>query len=440
MHENQQTAIEYPDPIAPGQAQTFGALLEDANGNTLLGYKPWIIALKGYKKWLQTHTIQEAYPAWLQNSEAFFSVPLQERKEFDLNTFLPTWNNWKGYFSWIQFWGQTSNYTDRDFVFDSDFDGKPDYLPWNGENPVQGLFDGKPPIQPGENLGCCLQKTEIHSRYVPELLLFTQRLDKNGLLSGFFAREPPSGKLETSSNAKFLRDWLEKNHSEYHAPVSFVDNIGKKFVGNPETLFNRLTDGTIPNDAIIGGLVDAYPRASLISGLVSASGWQVGSAITPEVSNSGVFPNFARFVLPQRILFLGESNGEHNTVGPVAYWLERQVFLLGLKTEMMRPDVLVTVFSTDINQYIPVFVQNPYLLDIKAKRNAVQWWNQNLEYWDTIGLTEIPPGMDARRFKTKDGKDWILVDNPGQERNKSLKLKGKTIPIPTELLSIIKVE
>jgi hypothetical protein len=132
-------------------------------------------------------------------------------------------------------------------------------------------------------------------------------------------------------------------------------------------------------------------------------------------------------VLGAQSLFLGESNGDHVFWGaPNAYWAERQAFLLGAKLDAMhvaespqRPDV-----------------PNAALARIIALRRASGWWRRAPEYLDRLGLTDVPAGIDVRRFRGRDGETLLVVDNPARTTGASVRVDGRAVTLAAAPLSI----
>src|SRR5262249_56592137 len=88
--------------------------------------------------------------------------------------------------------------------------------------------------------------------------------------------------------------------------------------------------------------VDVYPGAFLVSGSLGAGAWAGGPGRTPERLGAALtrttVPAFGRYLLDDRVLFAGDSNGDGRCWGPGAdYWTERQAFLLGAKFDVIRP-------------------------------------------------------------------------------------------------------
>lgn len=257
------------------------------------------------------------------------------------------------------------------------------------------------------------------------------------------ANQVPLGKIQKFSiqnhvpkaQNTFLGFWFSKSQNEYFANAFYFDEVGRMYLGEPSMVLQLFSDGTVPENAFIEGFVDIYPRAALLSGYISGGNPLAplgGPGISPQTADSGTYINLVRLLMGNRFGILGQSNGDHIFYGWNAnppHWLERQIFLLGTKADIASPNQNPLDSDT----------KNPYLLDIKAKRDAVNWWNRNPVYFGTIGLTDIPEEIDARRFKTRDGKEWVAIGNPNPLVGQTLKIKGRIVNIPSDKLSIVEV-
>jgi hypothetical protein len=129
-----------------------------------------------------------------------------------------------------------------------------------------------------------------------------------------------------------------------------------------------------------------------------------------------------RYFQGDRLGYLGPSNGEHVLHGSaVQFFDERQAFLLGLKMEFVP--------SLDSPIYTRIF-------DLRDRH---RWWNRAPRYLDVLGLSEVPAGIDARRFVDKDGKTLLTIDNPGRLAGLQLRVRGAVVRIPAETLAIVEV-
>src|SRR5262249_25156032 len=131
--------------------------------------------------------------------------------------------------------------------------------------------------------------------------------------------------------------------------------------------------------------VDVYPVSFLVSGSLGGGSWQGGPGRTKAKVDQTLahttFPSFGRYLLDDRTLFLGESNGDGRWWGPSGeYWTERQAFLLGAKFDVIHP-------TEDGKPHGPA--DRALALAIKA-RDAAGWWKRRPVYLDQRGLTNIP--------------------------------------------------
>jgi hypothetical protein len=103
-----------------------------------------------------------------------------------------------------------------------------------------------------------------------------------------------------------------------------------------------------------------------------------------------------------------------------AYWAERQAFLYGFKLE-----------AVDVSDAVK---------NILKLRADVGWWQKKMQYKDVLGVTEIPAGMDIRRFDDSRGKRYLVVDNPTGRAGAAVRVRHKRIAIPASTLSIVAVD
>lgn len=141
-----------------------------------------------------------------------------------------------------------------------------------------------------------------------------------------------------------------------------------------------------------------------------------------------VFPRLVRYLLDDRIIFLGESNGDHvlwSTNRGAGYWGERQAFLLGCKLDwMQRPD------AGGWN--------NPAVLAIVDAWQRSAYWDRNPVYADTVGLTDVPIGVDIRRFLGSSGETLLVIDNTAGIDSVTLAVDGQPVTIePVDWLDIV---
>jgi hypothetical protein len=406
----QRLALQYQDVnMKAGATVVFQALIAEVQGNDSEGSAPWQLALDKYRTWLDSRMTPVRYPMWMQQAEGWFNVGLMNMTRFDLESVRSRWNRWKEVLPWIQFWGQMSNYAG------------PSNL-------------AVPPLLPDEKTGCCHRQQEMHSRYLPALVEFVRtEVTAAGYHAGFYSAPFYEGEneaaryLDTPEGRTWLQNWLFRNRVEYGANAYYIDVLGAVYWGNPETVMELFTNGFIPENSVIEYPVDIYPSACLISGSLTGGSLNGGPGITPETANSTTFPRFGRYLLGDRIMFLGQSNGDHKYWGPSAnYWTERQAFLLGAKLDASNPD-------DNYNAETP----NPYILAIKREHDRTGWWSRQPRYLDTRGLSAIPPGVEVRRFLDKDGKNLFAVDNPNEQEGLSFSFQGRSIPIPAWKIAAI---
>src|SRR5262249_47531281 len=133
-------------------------------------------------------------------------------------------------------------------------------------------------------------------------------------------------------------------------------------------------------------------------------------------------------LLDDRVLFLGECNGDGRWWGPSAdYWTERQAFLLGAKFDAVHP-------TENGSQDGPE--DQALALGIAARERS-GWWARDPVYLDRQGIGRVPPDVDVRRYRGHGGESLLVVDNWHQRRGTSVTVDGKPLLLPDERLAII---
>jgi hypothetical protein len=407
MYSLGRLGLRYDERIAPGVHRSYRALAVKATKSS--NELPWQRALDDYKVWLRNHVVSagiaSAYPSWMRAADGWLNVELQDRVVWDVNAVEAVWDRWKSRLPWMQFWGQMSPH-----------------------------FDPNDPIQ----TGCCLSVTDVDPRYQPTLLQFARRIAREGHV-GFYSRPRALGPLVTGDDSVgtpelgFLRGWLEKNRSQYGANAFYIDMLGHRYFGDPLRLARLLTTDIDPA-TVIEYPVDIYPTAFLVSGSLGGGWWQGGPGRTPDKLGRSLtrttFPPLGRYLLDDRILFLGESNGDGRWWGPASeYWVERQAFLLGAKFDVMHP-------TEDGKPDGPE--DRALSLAIKVREEA-NWWARDPVYLDRRGLENVPDGVDVRRYRGREGEDLLVVDNWQGRGGLSVLLEGKSVAFPSDRLAILVV-
>jgi hypothetical protein len=221
------------------------------------------------------------------------------------------------------------------------------------------------------------------------------------------------------------------------ANVFFLDAIGGNELGDPVMIAHILQDQFAPM-TVIEHTIDVYPNAALVSGTLWG-GWDWG--IDPDLPHTifgtptfqkGTFQRFGRYVMDDRILLMGTSNGDHQFWGAATgydYFRERQAFLLGGKF-----DIAYIRLAESANQLTTLNVAVAAVLD---EWDRVHWWERDCVYRDRDGITNVPVGIDVRRFVDRDGVNLFVVDNWNQYAFSSFQYNGIWVPVPTARLTII---
>ncbi len=395
--------MRYDEPLRAGQTRKYRVMVVDELAAN--GVAPWQQAINRYKSWLRDHMHREGlwpvqYPGWLETANGWSNIQLQNY-DYPMDEVRYRWEAWGDMFPIVQTWGAMS---DR-------------YL---GDDEVAG---------------CCLIDPDLHPRNaeLPELSQWIR--DQSGHV-GHYARprntEPVAGPHPAAAeNREWLLDWLSKNRTEYKANANYLDWFITRPLGPVLEVAAQFRDG-VWGDTVCEFAVDVYPTAFMMSGALwggpdfnTLAGQTLKEA--PRSQQGIAFPRLVRYLLDDRVIFLGESNGDHvhwsNNRG-ADHWGERQAFLMGCKLDwMQRPDA--------------GGADNPAVLAIVDAWRRSGFWNRRPIYADTVGLTNIPPGVDVRRFTGSLGETILVIDNSAGVDSVTLNIDGRPVVIgPVEWLDI----
>jgi hypothetical protein len=402
--------LSYDEPLDAGARRSYRALVVEASSDA--GGVAWPQAVDAYKTWLggqlRTAALEPAYPGWMSSTQGWLNVQLENMPTWDPQRIQSVWDRFKDRLSWVQFWGQMSAYA-----------------------VANGIRSG--------DTGCCLEVTEVHERYEPDLTRLAGTIAKEGHV-GFYARprSPFRPLVESSSGSAtpeftFLRGWLDRNRGIYGANAFYIDVLGGRYFGEPLDVARRLR-GEIDPATVVEYAVDVYPAAFLVSGALGGGDWSGGPGRTPATLDGSrtrtTFPALGRYLFDDRIIFLGESNGDGRWWGAAGdYWTERQAFLLGAKFDVIHP--------TENGE--PDGPEDQALALAIQARDRARWWKRSLAYRDRMGLTGIPADVDVRRYRDHDGGDVLVVDNWHGHRELSVEVDGRPQTLPDDRLSIVDV-
>lgn len=416
-------ALKFDERIEAGQTNRYTMLNAIVEGNAAAGMHPWMLAGEKYSAWLQS-ALRSAneypnYPQWFKNANGWLHVGLMNMVEFDVDWLYQLYGWYGQHFPLVQMWGQMSNYAGTDHA------------------PV-------PPLQPGEQVYCCLTQRELHTRYIPRLVEFQNYVQSHGGGTSLYTRPRADSSdyeymlddpvpLNGETQLAWFQEWVRRNLDENGASSLYFDVLARRYLGPPNVLRQAIAGA--PHESVTEGMCDLFPFASLISGFIH--GQIAGGLPERPLENLGQgfnttsVPRFGRFILSDRYVFLGQTNLDENWWGPSAdHLIERQIFLLGAKFDIATP-------WADHNH---PEVMAPVVRMILDEWNRVGWWPREPQYKDRLGITELPSGVDARLFVDKDGASILAVENWQQQSGLTFKLWGKTIAVPTAKLSLVEPE
>ncbi|MCI0499413.1 MAG: hypothetical protein L0Y36_07010 [Planctomycetales bacterium] len=394
-------ALVCEEKIEPSQTATFKTILCRAQSDASNGIHAWHSVVDVYKSWLraQMETAELMpinYPSWMKEIDGFINVQLQNSVQFNITEISNTWNKWRNTFPWLQFWGQMSDYAGK------------------------------------EGGGCCLEKQDMHIRYKPEIVQFARTITGQNAHVGYYAKPRGADPIVNNPAAfEFLFDWIQKNENEYYANAFYIDVLGNMYFGEPLGVAALFRD-VFPQDMFIEYPVDIYPTAFLVSGSLGGDycGRGVWAQSPEEISSAqktAAFPAFGRYLLDDRILFMGESNGDHLLWGPKAqYWTQRKAFLLGAKYDVTS----FTLRSADEIQAMELAI---------AERKRVGWWQRQPVYLDTKGISNVSTGIQVTRFMDRDNKNLFVIDNWNLASGKRFTFGNQAVTVPMKKLSILEL-
>jgi len=398
--------LRYDDFLAERSESTVSALVVTSEGGP--GRPAWHAPLDKYRAHLdkgmtETGLYPIAYPEWMRELHGWQNVQLQNYRDEDLLSVLEKWKRYRAIFPWIQMWGQMSN-----------------------------LFPSPP-----QETGCCLQKQIVHDRY-QSLLVDLKREVRDGEHMGFYVRpgSPYEDFIDKNGQRSkcfdFLTGWVAQNQ-RHGGNAHYLDVCGALDFGPPLRVA-KMFGHELPRESVIEMPMDVYPAAFLVSGcLWGGSSCRTSPGQRPSDLSDKLacvsYPRLGRYLLNDRMFFLGESNGDHTSWGNSRgheYWTERQAFLLGAKYDAMR---------VAEDEKHPERMNRALEL-ILGERMRVGWWKLDPVYLDTAGLSDVPDGAEVRRFLAKNGDTLLAIDN-WHPRTGRFRFKGTEIELPAEQIRIM---
>lgn len=415
--------LRYADSPAQGQERHYFALCTQVSDWPAEGLPAWARACDAYKGWLRDRMresgLDRPLPEAARHVNGWLHVALQNRRRVTPDEMLELWRGAGRRLGWMQCWGQMSNF--------------------HGPPGVRDSRGAVPPLKPGEDVGCCLDQPEIHPRYRAFLPAVARQVVDSGGLFGMYARPGQNARRldqpETGDLRRLLDWWSGLRNAGANA--CYLDVVGAADYGDPLAVAEILRD-EFPPATVVEYAKDIYPTGFLVSGcLWGGWDWWVDLHKTPNRRyggpdfSRGAFPRFGRYVLDDRVIFMGGSNGDHVFWGASRgynYWGERQAFLLGCKLDGTDFVLLEPPDSNRMNRAVAM---------ICDEWDRSRFWQRDPVYRDRDGLTGIPDGIDVRCFDTRDGESLLVIDNWGRLKNRSFQFHGHSVPVPERPLSIL---
>ena len=155
MHSGQPRTVElrFQDGYAANETVRLSVQLGYTHDDPRAG-TAWQQAVLRYRAWLVPHwPAAPIQPVRMLQSEGMLSVGLENMPGFNLTALNATWFRWRDFFGRMQMWGQMSN--------------------WCGD-PARAV----PPLQPGEQTGCCMLQQTMHPRYLAGVRREKERMNE----------------------------------------------------------------------------------------------------------------------------------------------------------------------------------------------------------------------------------------------------------------------
>jgi hypothetical protein len=392
----------------PGQTYVYRLIYTQAGGAEDLGLYAWQRVADKYKCWLSDAAAANGlpltpYPQWLREADGLMNVHLEGFSDaaFARDDLINIWRTWKHLLPMMLMWGVTS-----------------------AHNPDHGCCTPPPPY--------------VHPRYLPRLLDLAAEITQDGHLAYysrvFNGRTIDGLTPESLANLASLADWISQNLA-YGANTAYIDVLGTDYFGDALSIARLFLD-FFPEGTFIEYPVDVYPAAFWICNNIYAGGYYAsGPRYTDRLDTLTdppyrvTYPRFGRYILDDRAMFLGTGNNEMIYWGQENnHWLERQIFLLGLKFDVHHSMIEEPPWSGQLNYALGLAI---------AERRRVNWWQRNPRYCDRAGLQQIPPGIDIRRFVDDAGVNLFVIDNWSGYEGQSFLFRGQRVEIPSTPLSIV---
>ncbi len=332
LYSRGREAISMPVDLDPGTRTTVRYRQVSVSGD-------WRKAMDVYRAAVRPFLNQLPYrkepPSWMIHAHGFRNVQLQNTYRFDIDKLEQKLREYRDILPWVQFWGQMSHHMEVGKAM-------------------------------GEEVGCCLFKQGFHSRYHPDLIDWSRKYVGDRTRVGFYTRPTPGGSCADPNVRQDLLDWQQLFRLSADANASYIDVISADYHGPVLEVGKLLAE--MPEFPMIEGADIFLPFGHLISG---------------AYRGKHAFPEFGRYLLNDRLIFLGESNNGWVDWGAKGqYRQEIRCFLLGAKFDAIHP--------------------NDVVREISRVRDAANWWGRSPRFEKIIREGSFGESSEAI-FVDRDG-------------------------------------
>ena len=270
--------LEWVDGYRSGTSYKLSAMLTETVRDDSTKTAAWQAAVLAYRGWLSKNKPRARTDAPRDNSrEGMWAIGLQNECmppscSFNMTVLDHQWRQWRDVLGRVQFWGQMSNY------------GKPIVLPFHCFSLCFTAFpcrstaltyretlptggdprDAKPPLLPGEQVGCCLRNRTIHRRYTDaDLPGWARGLTASGRYDvGYYTRTLGwDNSARLTANVSWFKTWLD-NMAAAGGNAQYVDQFARTHNGRKlSEVLQLFEQGIPPANVITEGWSDYMPFA-----------------------------------------------------------------------------------------------------------------------------------------------------------------------------------